>query len=323
MESFKSQIQFIKNTIEQYKFNKEPYNLYEPLNYILNLGGKHIRPILALSAFELFSDDYNKIKKPIISLEWFHNFTLIHDDIMDKASLRRGSQTVHKKWNVNTAILSGDALMIKSYELFEDLDPVIYKKCIRLFTKTAIEVCEGQQYDVDFETSDKVTSLNDYIQMITLKTAVLIASSLKIGAIIGNASDEDAENLYQFGKYLGIAFQIQDDYLDVYGNMNKVGKRHAGDIYENKKTFLFLKTLEKANPEQKKQLLSLYATTSQDPQKIHDVIQIFETLSIPEETLNESRRYQNKALGFLNKVKTTKSKEKLIYLSEYLIKRDL
>ncbi len=322
MELFKSQIQLIKNTIEQYKFNKEPYNLYEPLNYMLNLGGKYIRPILALSAFELFSDDYDKIKKPLISLEWFHNFTLIHDDIMDKASLRRGSQTVHKRWDINTAILSGDALMIKSYELFEDLDPLVYKKCIRLFTKTAIEVCEGQQYDVDFETLDKVT-LNDYIQMITLKTAVLIASSLKIGALIGNASDEDAENLYQFGKCLGIAFQIQDDYLDIYGNMNKVGKRHAGDIYKNKKTFLFLKALEKVNPEQKEQLLNLYSTTSQDTQKVKEVIQIFKALNISEETLNESRHYQNKALAFLNKVNTPKSKGKLLYLSEYLIKRDL
>ncbi|APD08141.1 dimethylallyltranstransferase [Flavobacteriaceae bacterium UJ101] len=322
MELFKTQTQFIKNTIEEYQFKQDPYNLYDPLNYILKLGGKHIRPILALSAFELFSDDLDKIKKPAIALEWFHNFTLIHDDIMDDASLRRGNETVHTKWDVNTAILSGDALMIKSYELFEDLEPSLFKKCIQLFTKTAIEVCEGQQYDVDFETRDDVT-LHDYIEMITLKTAVLIATSLKIGAMIGKASDEDAENLYQFGKYLGIAFQIQDDYLDIYGDMEKVGKRHAGDIYENKKTILYLKALEKGNAQQKERLLTLYASTSQKVEKVDEVIQLFEALQIPEETLNESYRYQKLALEHLSKVTTLKSKEKLVYLSEYLIKRDL
>lgn len=322
MELFKSQTHFIKNTIEQYQFKQDPYNLYEPLNYILKLGGKHIRPILALTAFELFSDDLDKIKKPAIALEWFHNFTLIHDDIMDQALLRRGNKTVHTKWNVNTAILSGDALMIKSYELFEDLEPITYKKCVQLFTKTAIEVCEGQQYDIDFETSSDVT-LNDYIKMVTLKTAVLIAASLKMGAIIGHASEQDAENLYQFGKYLGIAFQIQDDYLDIYGAMEKVGKRHAGDIYENKKTILYLKALEKANPQQKERLLTLYASTSQEVEKVHEVIQLFETLHIPEETLNESLHYQKIALEYLDKINTPKSKEKLINLSNYLIKRDL
>lgn len=322
MELFKSHIQLIKDILAQHQFNLEPYQLYEPLNYILKLGGKHIRPLLALSSFELFSNDLDRIKKPAIALEWFHNFTLIHDDIMDEASLRRGSQTVHNKWNNNTAILSGDVLMIKSYTLFEDLDPLIYKKCIQLFTKTAVEVCEGQQYDINFEIRDDVT-LKDYIEMITLKTAVLIATSLKMGAIIGESSDEDAENLYQFGKHLGIAFQIQDDYLDIYGAIEKVGKRHAGDIYENKKTILYLKALEKANPEQKNRLLTLYKSTSQDIKKVNEVIHLFETLKVPEETLNESYYYQKKALEYLSKVVTSKSKEKLTYLSEYLIKRDL
>ncbi|MFV0531068.1 MAG: polyprenyl synthetase family protein [Flavobacteriales bacterium] len=322
MELIKSQIQFIDNIIKKYKFNKNPYNLYEPLNYILELEGKHIRPVLAISAFELFSDDYDKIKKPALALEWFHNFTLIHDDIMDDASLRRGNKTVHTKWDVNTAILSGDVLMIKSYELFEDLDPVMYKKCLQLFIRSAVEVCEGQQYDIDFEKSNLIT-FDDYIKMITLKTAVLIASSLKIGALIGNASDEDAENLYQFGKYLGIAFQIQDDYLDVYGSVKKVGKRRAGDIYENKKTILYLKALEKANSKQKERLLKLYANKSQDAQKVNEVIQIFETLNIQKETATECHRYQKKALEYLDKIKTKKSKEKLIHLSEYLINRDL
>ncbi|MFV0238303.1 MAG: polyprenyl synthetase family protein, partial [Flavobacteriales bacterium] len=178
------------------------------------------------------------------------------------------------------------------------------------------------QYDINFEIRDDVT-LKDYIEMITLKTAVLIATSLKMGAIIGESSDEDAENLYQFGKHLGIAFQIQDDYLDVYGDIEKVGKRHAGDIYENKKTILYLKALEKANPEQKNRLLTLYKSTSQDIKKVNEVIHLFETLKVPEETLNESYYYQKKALEYLSKVVTSKSKEKLTYLSEYLIKRDL
>ncbi len=322
MEQFDSQIHFIKNTIEEYLFKEEPSTLYKPLNYILALGGKHIRPLLALCAYELFSDKVEDIKKPMLALEWFHNFTLIHDDIMDQASLRRGKPTVHTQWNTNTAILSGDALMIKSYQLFEDLDPVLYKQCVQLFTQTAIEVCEGQQYDIDFETSFEVR-LEDYINMITLKTAVLIASALKLGALVGKTSSENAENLYQFGKNLGIAFQIQDDYLDLYGDMEKVGKRHAGDIYENKKTFLFLKAIEKANPSQKENLLQWYTTTSENPEKVTEVLQIFEALNIPDETLKECNHYLQKALGYLENVTTSKSKEKLIQIASYLIKRDL
>ncbi len=322
MEQFDSQIHFIKNTIEEYLFKEEPSTLYKPLNYILALGGKHIRPLLALCAYELFSDKVEDIKKPMLALEWFHNFTLIHDDIMDQASLRRGKPTVHTQWNTNTAILSGDALMIKSYQLFEDLDPVLYKQCVQLFTQTAIEVCEGQQYDIDFETSFEVR-LEDYINMITLKTAVLIASALKLGALVGKTSSENAENLYQFGKNLGIAFQIQDDYLDLYGDMEKVGKRHAGDIYENKKTFLFLKAIEKANPSQKEILLQWYTTTSENPEKVTEVLQIFEALNIPDETLKECNHYLQKALSYLENVTTSKSKEKLIQIASYLIKRDL
>lgn len=322
MKQFDSQIQFIKETIENHIFKERPETLYEPLNYILTLGGKHVRPLLALCAHELFSDEVETIKKPMLALEWFHNFTLIHDDIMDQASLRRGKPTVHTQWNTNTAILSGDALMIKSYQLFEDLEPALYKQCVQLFTQTAIEVCEGQQYDIDFETTLNV-NLDDYITMITLKTGVLIASALKLGALVGKTSEENAENLYQFGKNLGIAFQIQDDYLDLYGDMEKVGKRHAGDIYENKKTFLFLKAIEKANSSQKETLLQWYATTSENPKKVEEVRSIFEALSIPEETLNECNYYLQKALNYLEKVVTQKSKEKLIDIAHYLIKRDL
>ncbi len=322
MEIFEDQIKIIKETILNNKFNHRPENLYEPINYILNIGGKYIRPVLAIEAFELFSNEIERIKKPAIALEWFHNFTLIHDDIMDNASLRRGNKTVHTKWDTNTAILSGDALMIKSYELFEDLEPIIYKKCVKLFTQSAIKVCEGQQYDVDFETKNDVT-IENYIEMITLKTAVLIATSLKLGAIIASASDDDIENLYQFGKNLGIAFQIQDDYLDVYGDIEKVGKRHAGDIYENKKTILYLKALEVANNDQRDILHSLYNSNSQEKDKVETVISIFEDLKIPEFTISECYRYQKIALDHLNLINTDKPLDKLIYLSNFLIKRDL
>ncbi|MEM6864048.1 MAG: polyprenyl synthetase family protein, partial [Bacteroidota bacterium] len=203
---------------------KAPENLYEPIAYILGLGGKRMRPILTLMSVDVFDGDIEAALDAALAIEMFHNFSLVHDDIMDKAPLRRGKTTVHKKWDVNTGILSGDALLIKSYQAFENYPPVIFKKLVSLFSQTAIEVCEGQQYDIDFETRNDV-SVPEYLMMITYKTAVLVATSLKMGAIIAGASDTDAEALYSFGRNLGVAFQLQDDYLDAFGDPETFGKQ--------------------------------------------------------------------------------------------------
>jgi len=322
-ERFKEFLKIIHDALEDYKLNqKEPINLYMPLHYSLETKGKYLRPILAIAAFELFSTDFEKIKKPALALEWFHNFTLIHDDIIDEAPLRRGKPTVYKKWNRNTAILSGDVLLIKSYQLFEDLPPGLYKKILSLFTQTAIKVCEGQQFDMDFESQTTV-ALSEYMEMIRLKTAVLLGLSLKMGALIGGASDRESEQLYLFGENLGIAFQIQDDYLDVYGNIERVGKQQAGDIYKNKKTFLYLKAIEKATPDQKKRLQDLYATHSQKRAKADEVMHLFEALNIPQETMKICRLYENKALNHLENITTKGNKDNLKFLAKYLTDRSL
>jgi len=238
--------QLIAENIEKYQFNGEPFELYEPMNYIIANGGKRLRPVLTLMAAELFGGDMDKALKPALAIEFFHNFTLIHDDIMDEAPLRRNKPTVHTLHGINIGILSGDALLIKSYQFFEDLEDSQFKKCIQLFSETGIKICEGQQMDVNFETNNKV-SYDDYIQMITYKTAVLCASALKIGAIIAHAEESDAHAIYEFGRHLGIAFQMMDDYLDVFGSQEQFGKRQAGDIYENKKTILYLLALKNAD----------------------------------------------------------------------------
>ncbi|MFK7872435.1 MAG: polyprenyl synthetase family protein, partial [Oligoflexales bacterium] len=222
----------------------EPKNLYEPIAYIMSLGGKRMRPILVLMSCDLFGGDFSEALEAALSVEMFHNFTLIHDDIMDRADLRRGRETVHTKWDLNTGILSGDALMIQSNQRLEYYEGTIFKRLISLYNKTALEVCEGQQLDIDFETMDKV-ELEIYLQMISYKTAVLVGASLKMGAIISEAPLEDQDGIYNFGLNLGIAFQLQDDYLDTYGGEN-FGKKIGGDILEGKKTFLYIKTLELA-----------------------------------------------------------------------------
>jgi geranylgeranyl diphosphate synthase type II len=216
---------------------REPKNLYEPIDYILRLGGKRMRPVLTLMATEVFDVDFRKALPAATAVEVFHNFSLVHDDIMDDAPLRRGKETVHEKWNLNTGILSGDAMLILAYQYFESYEPTIFRDLAKLFSKTAIEVCEGQQYDVDFETRDDVT-ISEYIKMIEYKTAVLVGAAMKMGAIIAETSEEHANLIYDFGLNLGIAFQLQDDYLDCFGNPETFGKQVGGDIIENKKTYL-------------------------------------------------------------------------------------
>lgn len=229
--------------LETYKEEREPKNLYEPIAYILNLGGKRLRPVLTLMTADCFDGDTNQALDAALAVEVFHNFSLIHDDIMDAAPLRRGHQTVHEKWDLNTGILSGDAMLIMAYQLFENYQPETFQKLAKLFSKTALEVCEGQQYDIDFEMRSDV-SIPEYLKMIEYKTAVLVGAAMKMGAIIANASTEDQNRCYEFGKNLGIAFQLQDDYLDAFGNPETFGKQVGGDIIENKKTYLYLKALE-------------------------------------------------------------------------------
>ena len=222
----------IINHFDQLKINKEPRNLYEPIEYILSLGGKRMRPVLTLMTSEIFNASYEKAIDAATAVEVFHNFSLIHDDIMDDAPLRRGNKTVHEKWDLNTGILSGDAMLILAYQFFESYEPNVFQKLAKLFSKTALEVCEGQQYDVDFEVREDVT-IPEYLKMIEYKTAVLVGAAMKMGAIVAETSEENANLIYDFGLNLGIAFQLQDDYLDAFGDPETFGKQVGGDIIEN------------------------------------------------------------------------------------------
>lgn len=308
--------------LEQQSFNKEPKNLYQPIDYILQLGGKRIRPILTLIACDIFSGEYKQALPAAMAIETFHNFTLIHDDIMDDAPLRRGKITVHEKWDINTGILSGDAMMILAYQYFENYEPTIFQQLAKLFSKTALEVCDGQQLDVDFETRNDVT-INEYIKMITLKTSVLIAAALKMGAIVSKTNEEQANHLYNFGLNLGIAFQLQDDYLDTYGNPETFGKQVGGDIIENKKTYLYLKSLEVSNKETKEKLVSFYNQKLDDNStKITEVTRIFEQNNIPEHTKTLIKNYTNKAFESLEKLSiSNNSKQQLKDFGNNLMNR--
>ena len=250
MLSFNEILEKVEHEISQLSFEYPPKSLYDPIEYILSLGGKRIRPALALMACNLYKENIDNVINPALGVEVFHNFTLLHDDLMDKADKRRNKPTVHKVWNDNTAILSGDAMLIAAYQLIGKTEPDYLKEVFDLFTETALEICGGQQYDMEFESRMDVTE-PEYIEMIRLKTAVLLACSLKIGAITGGASKEDAANLYDFGINIGLAFQLQDDLLDVYGDTATFGKNIGGDITCNKKTFLLIHAFELASPEQK------------------------------------------------------------------------
>ncbi len=278
---------------------KEPLGLYQPIKYILEIGGKRLRPILTLMICDLYGTNYNKAFDAALAIEVFHNFTLAHDDIMDNALIRRGKETVHEKWDVNTGILSGDAMLILAYQCFESFEPELYKKLMLLFNKTAMEVCEGQQWDIEFENRNNV-SISEYLKMITLKTSVLLASAMKMGAIIAKVNSNELEAIYNFGLNLGIAFQLQDDYLDTFGNSKDFGKQIGGDITENKKTFLFLKTLEVAGDDEKSRLLNLYCSKKKSAQKIEEVTNIFKNNNIEQYTLNKIKFFTEKAFEYVN-----------------------
>ncbi|MCM2301853.1 MAG: polyprenyl synthetase family protein [Flavobacteriaceae bacterium] len=289
---------------------KDPVNLYQPIKYILDLGGKRIRPLLVLLATDLFESDYKNAFPAALAVEVFHNFTLIHDDIMDSASLRRGKPTVHHKWNENIGILSGDAMLIQAYSFIEEYPDDIYRKIMKVFNKTAMEVCEGQQYDMDFEQLQDV-SINQYLDMIKLKTSVLLASAFEIGAIIANASDNDRKNIYNFGLNLGLAFQIQDDYLDTFGDEKSFGKKIGGDIIENKKTFLYLMALQNSNSEDQLLLKALYKNDD-DIAKIKNVSQFFKDKQIPDLTQKSIELYTNEAFSFVDKLSLSSEKKEIL-----------
>ena len=295
--------------LEQHSKYKEPKDLYEPIQYILGLGGKRLRPVLTLMTTEIFDGNYKTALNAALSVEVFHNFSLVHDDIMDNAPLRRGQHTVHEKWDINTGILSGDAMLIMAYQLFENYDDRTFKALAKLFSKTALEVCEGQQYDIDFETRDNVTII-EYLKMIEYKTAVLVAAAMQMGAIIAKRPIEEQSLIYEFGKNLGIAFQLQDDYLDAFGNTETFGKQIGGDIIENKKTYLYIKAFEFSSVEEQQELKDLFCLTpNNSAHKIERVKHIFEVSGSSKETQKAIANYSQKAFAVLDAIHISEDKK--------------
>ena len=319
----KNYTDYIEKKILEIDLPKKPNNLYEPIRYFLNLGGKRIRPILTLLAAELFEIKKDKVLYQALAIEIFHNFTLIHDDIMDAAILRRNKETIHEKWDKNIGILSGDVMLIKAYQLIsKDINPNKLKDILLLFNKTAIEVCEGQQSDMNFECKDNV-SVSEYIEMIRKKTSVLLGCALKVGAIMASASTEDKDYIYEFGINIGIAFQIQDDILDLYGDPEKFGKKIGGDIIAHKKTILYITALKKVNEEELKILKNLKNEKNLEL-KIKQTRELFNSLNIKENCENLMKLHYERAKDALNKITVLKeNKTNLIALSKYLMNRDV
>lgn len=289
--------------------HEEPQQLYNPIKYMLSLGGKRIRPALTLMVCDFFETDFNKAMSAALAVELFHNFSLIHDDIMDRAPLRRGKKTVHEKWDINTAILSGDAMLILAYRFFEDYEPHKFRELAKLFSETALQVCEGQQHDMDFETRDNVT-LAEYIKMIEQKTAVLLGAAMKMGAIVAETAESDKENIYEFGKNLGIAFQIQDDYLDVFGNPDTFGKQVGGDIISNKKTFLYLSVITQQSSILAEELEHLFSIHPTDPtDKIAAVKEIFVSSGAAKTTRAAIEKYSKLAFSVLETIEISEDKK--------------
>lgn len=324
MQTIQAYQDFFLKYLQQQHFLRDPKNLYEPIDYILGLGGKRMRPVLTLMAAEVFDVSFEKALPAATAVEVFHNFSLVHDDIMDDAPLRRGKVTVHEKWNLNTGILSGDAMLILAYQYFENYEPAIFKELAKLFSKTALEVCEGQQYDVDFETREDVT-IPDYLKMIEYKTAVLVGAAMKMGAIIAQTSKENADLIYDFGLNLGIAFQLQDDYLDCFGNPETFGKQVGGDIIENKKTYLYLKAMEFAKSDEREQLLHLYSIQPEDnSDKIDSVKEFFIHTGASKATQKAIEDYTSKAFETLERMQIAVDKKMVLRaFGEQLMKRNV
>lgn len=316
-------IKIINTALVNLAYNTESDRLIDPVKYILSIGGKRLRPVLALMSCNLFSDKIDEAVIPVTGLEVFHNFTLVHDDIMDKASVRRGFATVHNKWNVNQAIISGDVMAFIVNECFLQSPPAIFQKVFRIFNKAAIEVCIGQQLDMDYEKA-AVVSNDEYLRMIELKTASLIAASVRIGAVFGGADEKNTELLHEFGLNLGLAFQIQDDLLDAYGDTKVFGKISGGDIMASKKTFLYVKAMEAGTSEQRRRLQDEYLSENSNPEsKIRNVLEIYDQLNIKPITESLANNYFKKALGFLERTGVpAERKQELIQVTGSLVGRD-
>ena len=305
----------VNEALEQLPYDRKPASLYEPIRYVLSLGGKRIRPVLMLMAYNLWKDDPERIMMQALGLETYHNFTLLHDDLMDNADMRRGHETVHKKWNANQAILSGDTMLLQAFERMEACDADKLKEVFKVFLVTTFEIGEGQQLDVEFETRNDVTE-DEYIEMIRLKTSVLLACAVKIGAILAGASKEDADNLYKFGEQIGLAFQLQDDYLDVYGDPKVFGKNIGGDITSNKKTYMLINAVNRANASQREELMRwINATAFDRNEKVAAVTRLYDEIGIRQ--LCEKKMESCYQLGLQHLAKVSVSDERKAILKAY------
>lgn len=313
----------LEKEIEKQKYGKQPVSLYEPIRYLMALGGKRLRPMLTLLAYSLYKENVKAIMPYAVAVEAFHNFTLMHDDIMDKAPLRRGHPTVHEKWNVNTAILSGDVMLVKVYDMFLSIDKNILATVVQRFNKCASEVCEGQQWDMEFETQPTVTE-EQYLNMIRLKTAVLVGFSLEMGALLAGAAERDCKSLREFGINIGIGFQLKDDLLDAYGDSKKFGKQVGGDIIANKKTFLLIKSLELAKETQRQELHDWISKKKfSKSEKVNAIKSIYDALAIPLLTEKKVNSYFKKGFSRLQRLNcSAKGKTELIKFTELLIGRE-
>lgn len=300
-------LKLVNDYLVQLPYDRRPASLYEPIRYVLSMGGKRIRPVLMLLSYNLFKEDPETILMPACALETYHNYTLLHDDLMDNADLRRGHETVHKKWNANTAILSGDSMLVLAYQRMQQCSSDKMAEVLALFTETALEIGEGQEYDMAFEHRDDVSE-EEYIEMIRLKTSVLLACALKIGAILAGASKEDADNLYRFGEQIGLAFQLQDDFLDVYGDTRVFGKAIGGDITSNKKTFMLINALNHANEEQRRQLESWIGATEFDrDEKVAAVTRLYNEIGIDRMAQDKIAYYFEQSRKYLQAVSVDES----------------
>lgn len=315
--------QIVEKAVQETKYPSHPIELYQPIAYLMGLGGKRLRPALLLMATDLFAGDIKKAINPAMAIETFHNFTLMHDDIMDKAPLRRGKPTVHEKWNESVAILAGDVMFVEAFKLMIQVDAQILPQVLSVFNDTAVGVCEGQQIDMNFETATQVT-ITDYLEMIRLKTAVLLGGALKIGALIGNANLTEANKLYDFGLNLGIAFQLQDDILDVYGDPEKFGKQVGGDILSNKKTFLLIKALELADEVTLQQLNGYLNNTTISPsEKVNAVTSIYNKLNIKSIAQAEMMKFAEISLQALTEINAPEERKLVLKdFANMLIERD-
>lgn len=315
-------LKMVNEFLDHLSYDRKPESLYEPIKYVLSMGGKRIRPTLMLLAYNLYKENPEDILMNACALETYHNYTLLHDDLMDNADMRRGHLTVHKKWNDNTAILSGDSMLVLAFQRMMQCDTKHLKDILDLFTVTALEIGEGQQYDMEFETRNDVKE-EEYIEMIRLKTSVLLACALKIGAILADASAEDAENLYKFGEQIGLAFQLQDDYLDVYGDSKVFGKEIGGDITSNKKTYMLINAFNKANDAQRKELTRWVSARDFDRnEKVDAVTRLYNEIGIDQLAQDKIAYYFAQSKKFLDAVNVPEEKkEELRKYAQKMMKR--